>query len=188
MGSYPKAAPTATQPGIASKSPVVSATLQVSAASTDVAQHDCNAPLSQSVTPSVPFTNLVAHASASSSSTAANVAETPVEAGDQVFWSQLLAHSYTLKSRDDLPKQPWERTPWAKVSSAFNLTFSLPSVGFSDFMAGKDPGEPVASSPLPMVHPEYARKRLRLATLSVEPDAVRSTCLRKLRTMILLDP
>ena len=190
MGSYPKAAPTATQPGIASKSssPVVSATLPVPAASTDVAHSDSNAPLSQSMTPSVPFTNLVAHVPASSSANTASVAETPADVGDQVFWSQLLAHSYTLKSRDDMPKQPWERAPWAKVSSAFNITFSLPNVGFSDFMAGKDPGEPASVAPLPTIHPEYARKRLKLAALSAEPDAVRTTCLRKLRTMILLDP
>ena len=180
MGSLPKAAPADGPPASVPKAvPVtVSATLQSSSAIP--AQ-------SSGSTASVAFTNLVAQPKAKSRVSQMSAGD-PHDIEDHSFWTHLLVHAYHVKSKEDLPKQPWERTPWARMASPFNQTLQLPAVGYSDFMAGKDPGEPPEIKALPPTRPEFARKRLRLSAMTSEPDAVRVNCLGKLRTMILLDP
>ena len=134
------------------------------------------------------FTTMAAPSLGAVAGRAAAPVEIPEQVDDRSFWSGILARAYHQKSKEDLPKQPWERAPWNQLASPFNQVMKLPQIGYSDFMAGKDPGEPVESKSLPLPHPEYACKRLRLASMNSEPDAVRLNCLRKLRTMVLLDP
>ena len=62
------------------------------------------------------------------------------------------------------------------MASPFNQVLQLSVVGYSDFMAGKDPGQPPEVKAFPPTRPEYARKRLRLAAMTLEPDAVRVNC------------
>ena len=191
MGSYPKAVPTAKSPPISPASSPVAAVKALAksgdaqAAGNFSSGHESSG---SALGLSPTLTTLAAPSLGVVADQAATSVETGEHSGDWPFWSGLLAKAYHQKSREDLPKQPWERSPWAQTASPFNQVMKLPQVGYSDFMAGKDPGEPLETKSLPVPHPEFARKRLKLASMNTEPDAVRLNCLRKLRTMVLLDP
>ena len=189
MGSYPKAVTIAKSPPV-SPAPSPAAAAKALAKAGEAACNSASGFESSGSAPglSPAFTTLSAPDLGAVANPAAASGEAAEHSGDWPFWSGLLARAYHQKSREDLPKQPWERSPWAHAASPFNQVMKLPQVGYSDFMAGKDPGEPLETKSIPVLHPEYARKRLRLASMNSEPDAVRLNCLRKLRTMVLLDP
>ena len=113
MGSYPKAVPTAKSPSISPASSPVAAVKALAKSGDAQAAGNLSSGHESSGSAlglSPTFTTLAAPSLGVVADQAATSVETGEHSGDWPFWSGLLAKAYHRKSREDLPKQPWERS------------------------------------------------------------------------------